>query len=222
MRIHQRKHQIALLCALAYVVVACVARGPGTVPQYSWWLGLGPVVPHETFPADCTLCHLENRWQKLNEDFSFDHEAETGVALSGAHAAAKCLRCHNDRGPVSEFAARGCAGCHEDIHFGQLGPDCTSCHQDVSWDPVGMFELHNQTRFPLFGTHASTACRRCHLGAEVGFFIPLDTECLTCHRDDLARGNATFGAHQLLIATYGIECDNCHRPTIWKQAEIPQ
>ena len=32
------------------------------------------------------------------------------VALRGAHAQAGCLLCHNDRGPVQQFAARGCGG----------------------------------------------------------------------------------------------------------------
>ena len=108
---------------------ACLTQSTESVKQHLWWSGLGPVLPHETFPADCSLCHEGTDWQGVRADFEFDHEAETGVPLEGAHARAACLLCHNDRGPVSTFAAQGCAGCHEDIHRGQLGQDCTKCHE---------------------------------------------------------------------------------------------
>ena len=113
------------MLALYAVVVACASLGARDPQLHGWWKGLGPVMPHDSFPADCSLCHEGTSWQTLRADFSFDHEAETGVPLSGAHAQAQCLRCHNDRGPVATFQARSCAGCHEDIHLGMLGVDCS-------------------------------------------------------------------------------------------------
>ena len=111
--------------ALAYfaLIAACttLTPGPSRAGRHRWWAALGPVIPHDTFPADCTLCHLGSEWQELVPDFEFDHAAETGVPLTGAHAEARCLRCHNDRGPVDAFVRQGCAGCHEDIHRGTLG-----------------------------------------------------------------------------------------------------
>jgi hypothetical protein len=92
--------------------------GSGSVSQQDWDKRRGPVVPHDDFPKDCALCHLGGSWSRIREDFAFDHEKETGVALRGAHARAECLRCHNDRGPVGIFAERGCQGCHEDVHRG--------------------------------------------------------------------------------------------------------
>lgn len=201
--------------ALLALIAACVTRTPQSIELHGWWRGLGPVLPHDTFPADCGLCHEGVNWQ-VRDDFEFHHEAETGVKLNGAHEQARCLRCHNDRGPVAVFTARGCQGCHEDVHFGKLGPLCTDCHTEATWEPYGQIERHNRTRFPLTGVHAATACRRCHIGAEVGNFFPTDVECVTCHRDDLAR--ALVPPH--INLGYVDRCDRCHMPTRWNQAQL--
>ena len=195
---------------------ACLTQSTESVKQHLWWSGLGPVLPHETFPADCALCHEGTDWQGVRADFAFDHEAETGVPLEGAHARATCLLCHNDRGPVSTLAAQGCAGCHEDIHRGQLGQDCAKCHEQRTWRPFGQIELHSRTRFPLVGVHAATACHRCHQGAEVGIFVPTDVECVSCHRTDLARTVNHVGLGWV------DRCDRCHLPRTWEHFEINQ
>ena len=83
-------------------------------------------------PADCSLCHVGDDWNEIRSDFRYDHQAQTGVALVGAHAKAECLRCHNDRGPTAAFAVRGCRGCHQDVHLGELGSDCAVCHDELS------------------------------------------------------------------------------------------
>lgn len=207
---------LSLGAALAFLAVACAVQGTDSAAQRLWWAGFGPVMPHDTFPGDCSLCHVGNDWQHVSADFEFDHEAETGVRLEGAHNRATCLRCHNDRGPVAVFTARGCAGCHEDVHTGTLGNECTTCHTQETWRPQGQRELHDRTRFPLIGVHAVTACHRCHAGAEVGRFTPTDTECVTCHASDLAR--ATNPNH--VGFGWVDRCDRCHLPRTWEQAEI--
>jgi len=209
-------HWISALLVLCLGIAACVTGGHDRVQQRMWWSGLGPVLPHDTFPANCELCHVGGDWTTLAPDFQFDHEAETGVPLNGAHAAATCIRCHNDRGPAGVFARQGCGGCHEDIHQGQLGAECTSCHVEQNWAPVGQIEMHRRTRFPLIGVHASTSCRRCHPGAETGKFTPTDTECATCHASDLARANNPN--HVALGWTS--RCDRCHLPRTWNDAEL--
>jgi len=206
----------ALALAIATLIAACAIQR-GTYPErHRWWSGRGPVLPHDTFPADCSLCHEGEGWQSLKADFSFDHEGETGVPLNGAHAQAQCLRCHNDRGPVAVFADLGCAGCHEDVHWGQLGPDCTDCHQEHTWQPSDQIARHSRTRFPLIGAHIVTACFRCHPGAEVGKFVPTSIECVSCHRADLA--NANNPNHVAL--GWVDHCNDCHMPTTWEQAEL--
>jgi hypothetical protein len=216
MQIQPRKRVLAAIAIASYLVIACFAVDSDRGRRHGWYSGLGVVVPHDNFPADCTLCHVGSDWQSVKSSFEFDHEAETGVRLDGAHESAQCLRCHNDRGPAGMFAARGCAGCHEDIHVGQLGRDCAKCHGEVTWNPIGQVELHDRTRFPLVGVHRATSCRRCHVGAEVGRFVPTDTECVTCHRDDLAR--ATNPNH--LGLGFVDRCDRCHQPTDWLQEEL--
>jgi len=216
MRIRMTHSTLASGFALLFLMAACVTQVRRSVSQHRWWAGLGPVLPHESFPSDCRLCHTGESWNTLVEDFEFDHGSETGVALEGAHREATCLRCHNDRGPVAVFTTQGCAGCHEDVHLGQLGSRCTECHQQQTWRPVGQLERHNQTRFPLVGAHAATACNRCHPGAWVGKFVPTDDKCVTCHRSDLARAN-----NPNHIAVGWVDhCDRCHIPTTWKQAEV--
>ena len=196
------------------VFFACTATDPNGAIRHRWWQGLGPVLPHDSFPSDCALCHVGEAWNTLTEDFEFDHEAETGVPLVGAHASAQCLRCHNDRGPVDVFAAQGCVGCHEDCHAGDLGNDCLRCHTQRTWMPQNQISLHLKTRFPLVGAHAAVACWRCHPGADVGQFVPTDIECVTCHRDDLARTTNHLGLGWV------DRCDRCHIPTAWEQAQV--
>lgn len=198
------------------LVVSCLAQPPRTGEVHRWWSGLGPVLPHDKFPADCSLCHVGPKWNTLKEDFHFDHHRETGVPLLGAHASAQCLRCHNDRGPVQEFASRGCAGCHDDIHQSELGTQCTSCHDETSWRPERQIERHNRGRFPLSGAHAAVACQRCHPGAFVGRFGLTDTKCSTCHRDDVVR--TTNPPHVGL--GWVDRCERCHEATSWNHAIV--
>lgn len=210
-----RAASTALALLVSLLAFACAIQGHPAAQVHRWWQGLGPVLPHDSFPADCQTCHAGDGWQELVDDFEFDHEEQTGVALGGAHQRASCLRCHNDRGPVAVFTAQGCAGCHEDLHVGTLGGACLDCHNQETWQPEGQVELHQRTRFPLIGTHAVTSCRRCHIGAEVGRFKPTDVECVTCHRADLA--NANNPNHVAL--GWVDRCDRCHMPTTWQQAE---
>lgn len=200
--------------AAAALVLACSATAPQDAAVHRWWAGLGPVLPHDTFPGDCQLCHEGETWTQLKADFRYDHAAETGVPLPGAHGTARCIRCHNDRGPVRTFAQQGCVGCHEDTHQGWLGSDCTSCHDQHSWVPQGMIERHARTRLPLFGVHAVTGCHRCHPGAMVGRFQPTDPECVSCHQEALQR--ATNPPH--LGLGWVDDCNRCHIPTSWRQA----
>ncbi len=212
------KTSLVFFVAFVLLAGACVSQRLVRGARHRWWAGLGPVLPHDSFPADCTICHVGNTWNRLVHDFSFDHKKETGFALNGAHGDAQCLRCHNDRGPVAVFQAKGCAGCHEDVHQGDLGRACATCHNESTWEPTGLIAKHNLTRFPLTGGHALVACHQCHPGATVGNFLPVDTECLTCHTQDLA--NTANPPH--IPLGWVDNCDRCHIPTKWEQATIQQ
>ncbi len=205
----------ARCAALSGIVVLWVACG-SLVPPSGWDKERGPVIPHDTFPADCSLCHTGSNWHTLRSDFEFDHGKETGVELHGAHRETLCLYCHNDRGPVARFAARGCAGCHEDIHNGDLGADCASCHDERTWRPNGQIEQHDRTRFPLIGAHAAVSCERCHEGALQGNFVGESPECVTCHAPDLTRSVVFDHAAQ----GFTQDCQRCHRPVGWLPAQF--
>lgn len=186
------------------------------VPRHGWSPQLGPVVPHDTFPANCSLCHVSRDWHTLRDDFEFDHAAQTGVPLIGAHADAACVRCHNDRGPVKRFAARGCAGCHEDVHRAKHGPNCTDCHNQNTWQPRQMVIHHNRTRFPLVGAHVATACIECHSGANTGNFTGQNPACATCHLPEYQR--TTHPDHA--AAGFSTQCQTCHNPVGWTGGAI--
>ena len=202
-----------LLPALAFLLVVACAN---LVPRQGWDPQAGPVVPHDSFPADCTLCHLGGDWRTLRPDFAYDHEKQAGVALRGAHAQAGCLLCHNDRGPVQQFAARGCGGCHADPHLGRLGANCQDCHEERTWFPRQAIADHDRTRFPLVGQHAAAACFRCHPGAQVGNFAGAYVVCSQCHADDYARTAAPNHA----AVQFGQDCERCHVPTGWQSARF--
>ncbi len=200
--------------ALVGALLACTSIFSG--PRQGWNPTYGPVVAHDSFPADCSMCHEGKTWTSIKADFAFDHEKMTGVALQGAHTKVACLLCHNDRGPAGTFAARGCAGCHEDPHRGQLGHACVDCHNESTWTPTEAIARHNRTRFPLIGAHAGTGCFRCHPGAQVGNYSGADSDCLTCHAADLARAKTPDHAAQGWVN----DCQRCHTPTDWHLARF--
>ncbi len=199
---------------------ACFLTRPAAsdtkVRPQEWRESRGPVIPHDKFPSDCTLCHAKGSWHEIRKDFVFDHAKETGTPLNGAHAQAQCLRCHNDRGDVSVFSKRGCAGCHEDIHRGRLGIQCTSCHSENTWNPTGIYAMHSRTRFPLTGIHVGVACFRCHPAAESGQFLGADPRCEACHRNDALQAKSMdhVALGQLT------NCQLCHSGVTWSDARF--
>lgn len=213
--------KLALIAVFALTVgllslPSCQSNSPAGTPVQGWWEARGPVIPHDSFPTDCSLCHKGGGWNLLVDDFAFDHLAETGIALVGAHQSAECLRCHNDRGPVGQFADQGCAGCHEDVHQGDLGPSCIDCHDEFSWRPNEIISKHAATRFPLVGSHAAVGCWQCHPGSDVGNFSGASVECATCHSDMLSATVAPGStAPDHMAQGWTSNCDQCHIPTTW-------
>jgi len=201
---------------MAWLVVACTVNVQNRGDLHRWWAGFGLVVSHESFPGDCKTCHVGASWNQLVTDFVFDHGARTGVPLNGAHAEARCLRCHNDRGPVATFQAQGCAGCHADVHYGELGLDCARCHDEQFWKVPNARVNHLHGRLPLTGAHMQVACHRCHAGSMVTNFRPTDPDCVSCHYDEAAR--TTNPPH--IGLGWVDRCDRCHMPTSWRPAQI--
>ena len=201
---------ISVLLGSWAAVPAAAAEAKGGLPeQLRWEKDWGPLVPHKKFPSDCSLCHVPKRWDVMRSDFRFDHKKETGYALEGAHAQASCLRCHNDRGPVATYKARGCAGCHVDPHKSAMGMDCARCHGQRSWALQGAqgerIADHARTRFPLTGMHATLRCDQCHSRASAGDFRGAQRDCFQCHSQDYAV------APKHASANYPRDCRACHK-----------
>jgi len=202
---------LRILLPAACLMATCVStKGP----RQGWDERWGELVSHKSFPGDCGLCHMPERWDRLKPDFSFDHAKETGVPLEGAHAQAGCLRCHNDFGPVSAYSERGCGGCHVDPHQASLGGDCDSCHNEQDWRPRGLIADHSARGFPLVGAHAVVACESCHARAPVGEFRGAPRRCEACHRDDAAAAQSIDHAAMGWLDT----CERCHNPTTFGAA----
>ncbi|MBI5624083.1 MAG: hypothetical protein HY924_09910 [Elusimicrobia bacterium] len=216
-----RRILLVIAWCSALLVLLWAGRGTAAEPKDErgqWDKKWGPLVPHKKFPKDCSLCHVPKRWDVLRKDFKYDHLKETGYRLTGPHAQAACLRCHNDRGPVKAYLSRGCGGCHLDPHQRSLGFDCSRCHEEASWGRTGRTGEkaadHGRTRFPLTGRHAMAPCQQCHQRADAGVYRGAPLDCWSCHRreESKAKGHADKG--------FSRSCGLCHKTTSWRDANF--
>jgi hypothetical protein len=210
------KWKIFVVMFLAVTSIVFVVNCRPDVPRESWSKRWGPLVPHKTFPGDCSLCHVTEGWDTLRKDFSFDHKAQTGYPLEGAHTEAACLRCHNDKGPVMAYVNRGCGGCHPDPHASALGLDCERCHSQRDWTPTGLIAEHARTRFHLVAAHAVAPCESCHLQASVGQFKGAPIQCELCHQRNLAQADSP----DHIANGWTTNCERCHTPAGWSGADF--
>jgi hypothetical protein len=151
------------------------------------------------FGETCETCHVPEEWATVR----FDHTADTGYALNGAHAEAECIACHVE--PVFEVELAGnCLSCHEDddAHAGTQGEQCLDCHNQSAWAENVFFD-HDLTRFPRLGKHAEAECDACH---ETRVFEDAPTECRACH--------AETDPHS---GRFPDDCGMCHNPVDWLQ-----
>jgi len=129
---------------------------------------------------------------------SFDH-SQTAFPLTGLHTNVVCKACHVNG--VFKGTPKDCFSCHatKDIHNGQFGPVCSTCHNTSGWKNVS-FD-HSQSAFPLAGTHATVACKSCHIN---NVYKGTPKDCFSCH--------AAKDAHN---GQFGTDCGSCHKPTKW-------
>lgn len=171
-----RRPQRAL--RLVALIVASAAAG-----EVATWAQEGPPAaaadPDAWRDQDCESCHVEGAWSQVKapDPALFDH-GSTGFPLADAHARVACDGCHG-RGLAS--LGLGCAGCHDDPHAGGNSRACDACHDARSWDVSRGFLLHEGTRFPLSGAHASLSCEACHRGGRSEPPGAAPTECVACH-----------------------------------------
>ena len=172
--------------------------------------------PHGPLTVSCAVCHGPEGWVPARVTAAFDH-SKTAFALAGSHAAVSCRSCHASL----EFkrAPRDCASCHRDVHHGELGADCARCHTPRNFlDRSAMLRLHQETRFPLTGSHVALDCERCHRPAPQGqfAFVNRPSECVDCHL--VAYNTTTNPDHR--ATGFETNCTQCHSTVTWSHARF--
>jgi len=153
------------------------------------------------FGEKCETCHTTKDWG----DLTFNHGRDTKYPLLGKHLKATCVSCHTGL-LYGDKAPTDCIACHrkddnEKGHKGKLGTQCQACHNVQGWR-VETFD-HNNSRFPLRGSHAVVECKKCHKSSLAFKGAPMD--CHACHEKD--------DVHKRRL---GVDCATCHNARTWK------
>jgi len=186
---------------------------------------------HATVTESCASCHKEHGGRGMDivrfDSLSFEHEPQTGFALTGAHAEAACRDCHTpplittpavrifkrEHGTLDKTflgLGTGCLKCHtrDDPHDGQFGRTvCSDCHGQSDWKPAPGFD-HDRARYRLTGRHRQVECEDCHTkttrpgGTSVQFRPLAFGQCSSCHAD----------FHK---GSMGPTCTDCHSTRRW-------
>jgi hypothetical protein len=154
--------------------------------------------PHdEQLGTDCAACHMPHEWLQI----VYDH-AQTSFILEGGHTQVNCRDCHTNE--QFEGTPRDCFNCHidDDLHQAQLGTDCSKCHTPIDWIDI-TFD-HEQTDFPLEGSHTTVDCENCHTDGQLS---GTSQDCYACHAEDDDHNGR-----------YTQNCAYCHNPTEWINA----
>jgi hypothetical protein len=94
-------------------------------------------------------------------------------------------------------------------HTAQSYPiNCEMCHNSISWNQTTF--NHQNTSFPLTGSHITTDCQSCHTSGYTG----TSTNCYACHTTDF--NNTTNPNH--VAGSYPTTCVDCHSTTAWQPA----
>lgn len=156
---------------------------------------------------NCATCHSTGSWSRTS---GFRHSA-TRFSLDGQHAQLSCESCHTASGRTAARFRQvedACETCHSDenphgVQFQDRS--CASCHTAATWESAPNFD-HNNTEFPLTGSHAPLDCASCHPGSgpEQQFAGTEFATCATCHDD----------AHE---GELGTDCATCHTTASWER-----
>lgn len=158
---------------------------------------------HRGLDMACETCHTTDSWKEMKEPIAYDH-AQTGFLLEDGHRDVSCVTCHVGGDFVTIQST--CQTCHKDVHRAENGADCQRCHTARSWMPTQSFDMHQMTRFPLLGMHATVDCQTCHVNQQKNEFVGLATDCYACHAKDYE--NARAPDH--VVAQFDRNCEQCH------------
>src|ERR1035437_3493899 len=167
--------------------------------------------PHgEGFNINCIVCHTTDNWTKIKMD-KFNHDS-TNFPLEGQHKTVSCRKCHEDL--KFKNAKRECISCHKDVHEQTLGRNCERCHTNASWIVTNIKQIHQQSRFPLIGTHNQADCYQCHKSASRLRFDPMRSDCIDCHLIDF--NNTPNPSHT--TSNFSKDCSLCHNEINWQSS----
>jgi len=164
------------------------------------------------FGQDCTKCHNENSFLQASESKSFNHN-QTNFPLIGKHQTVDCKDCHKTS-YTAPLKYKKCSYCHEDEHNGQFTStnklsECTDCHTNNGFTPsTYTLEKHNQSQYPLTGSHLATPCKDCHQKTERWEFRTIGKTCSDCHTDE----HAGFIEEKYYPEK---KCETCHTESTW-------
>ncbi|MBZ0179861.1 MAG: hypothetical protein K8F36_11255 [Melioribacteraceae bacterium] len=161
-------------------------------------------------PQECETCHNTDAWTPSN----FNHSS-TGFELIGLHSSIQqCSDCHLG---TTQNTPLICFECHNEEyntapeHVSQAYPtECEMCHSPVGWEETSF--SHDNTDFPLTGSHVNVDCLVCHTSGYSG----TPSLCKDCHSDDYS--SAILPNHT--EAGISLECETCHSTSVWKPSEF--
>ncbi len=152
-------------------------------------------------PTTCDLCHSTSGWSPAQ----FNHNL-TQFPLTGQHINVNCVDCHKT-GYTGTPA--DCYSCHQKDYESVSDPnhvlqnfpkDCAVCHNTSTWGDA-TFD-HNQSAFPLTGSHIQVSCADCHTSG----YSTISTECVSCHQTNYQQ--AANPSHTAL--SLPTNCESCH------------
>ena len=173
----------------------------------------------------CEQCHNGATFKVSN--YTLAKHEKSNFPLTGSHEAVACIECHKAAVGTKvipyHFNKLSCTTCHEDIHKGQFAErmasldtagktlGCEACHSTKDWKDLSRFD-HEQTHFPLVGSHRAVACADCHKPPNMELtlvhvqFTNAPKECGECHENPHGE---QFGARMN-------DCAGCHNSNKWK------
>jgi len=167
-------------------------------------MGLFAQSPHgDAMKINCADCHNAKGWKLIEGTYAFNHN-KTDLPLVGQHQSVSCKACHTSL--VFTKTESNCVSCHTDVHQQTVGNDCARCHTPQSWIVENTTMIHEQSRFPLLGSHATADCFQCHESASLLRFDPLGIDCYDCHQLDYQQAQSPDHAN----GGFSTDCIACH------------
>ena len=172
------------------------------------------------FTEDCSHCHRVEGFKPT----LFNHE-QSSYTLEGRHTSLTCTKCHGlEEGSFPAGIAKAirykplpsaCAGCHDDVHLGQLATNCNDCHTVNGFDDGFLeFQHDRDSRYKLLGKHTTLECSECHKLDQGSFptgtgravrYRPISHTCITCHTDVHRSSRSGASRHE-----DDTQCLRCH------------